>query len=210
MQTALCGRDCSTRESILAFNRLINIVHTTFHLQQIYLQSRQPASNIELFLIEPAFIIEILVFVLSVKDDVRKDLRSVEEKILRSIGAVLLAGLRLLTLYKGKVVLPLDLDWVSKADLLKKKLANWPLGDRVHRILIGELCISFLGALSTAREAPLMDSLHPLCEHHDSHPGAEDDADLPAFNDGLVGFNCPRLLTLHMKLTSSSTRSDLN
>ncbi len=213
MQTALCGKECSTRESILAFNQLINIVHTTFHLQRIYLQPRQPASNIELFLIEPALIIEILIFFLSVKDDcipVRGDLRSVEEKILRSIGAVLLAGLRLLTLYKGKVVLPLDLDWVSEAELLKTKLANWPLGDRVHRILIGELCLSFLKALSTTGEAPLTESVKPLCKHHDSHTGAEDDADLPGFNDGLVGFYRPRLLTLHMKLTSSSTRSILN
>ena len=213
IQTALCGQDFSTHESILAFNRLINIVHTAFHLQQIYLQSRQPASNIELFLIEPAFIVEILVFLLTVKDDcipVRRDLRSVEEKILRSIGAVLLAGLRLLNLYKSKVVLPLDLDWASKAELLKKKLANWPLGDRVHRILIGELCISFLEALSTTAEAPLLDSVKPLCKHHDSHPGAEDDADLPDFNDGLVGSYRHGLWTLHMRLTSTSSRSILN
>ena len=191
IQTALCGKDYSTPESIQAFNGLINILRTAFHLQRIYLQSRRPSPNIEEFLIEPSLIIEILVFLLTVKDDcipVRRDLPSVEEKILRSIGAVLLAGLRLLTLYKSKVVLPLDLDWVSIADRLKTKLANWPLGDRVHRILIGELCISFLKALSTTAEAPLTGSIKPLCEYHDNHPGAEDDADLPDFNDGLVGF----------------------
>ncbi len=213
IETVSCGKDCSTRESTLAFNRLVNIVRTAFHLQQIYLQSRQPASNIEMFLIEPTFIIEILVFLLTVKDDcirVHRDLRSVDEKILRSIGAVLLAGLRLLTLYKSKVVLPSDFDWVSKAEFLKKKLADWPLGDRVHRILIGELCISFLNVLLTSTETPLTESVKPSCKYHESHPSAEDDANLPDFNDGLVCFNCHRLRTLHMRLTKSSTRSIMN
>ena len=189
IQTVLCGKDYSTRESIRAFNRLINIVRTAFHLQRIYLQSKQPSPNIEPFLIEPSFIIEILLFLLTVKDDcipVRQDLRSVEEKMLRSIGALLLAGLRLLTLYKSKVELPLDLDWVSKADLLKTKLANWPLGDRVHRILIGELCLGFLKALSTTTEAPMAGSVK-TCKHHNKNPDAQDDVNLPNLNDGLVG-----------------------
>ena len=188
IQTVLCGKDYSTRESIRAFNRLISIVRTAFHLQRIYIQSRQPSPSIEPFLIEPSLIIEILVFLLAGKDDcipVRRDLYLGEEKILRSIGALLLAGLRLLTLYKSKVELPLDLDWASKAKLLKTKLANWPLGDRVHRILIGELCLGFLGALETTAEAPLTGSVKP-CEYHHNHPGVEDDVDLPNLNDGLV------------------------
>lgn len=189
IQTVLCGKDYSTRESIRAFNRLISIVRTAFHLQRIYLQSRQPSPSIEPFLIEPSLIIEILIFLLAVKDEcipVRGDLGLVEEQILRSIGALLLAGLRLLTLYKSKVELPLNLDWASKADLLKTKLANWPLGDRVYRFLIGELCLGFLEALSSTAEAPLTGSVKP-CGHHDKHPGAEEDVDLPNLNDGLVG-----------------------
>ena len=191
MQTALCEKSYSSPNSIRAFNRLINIVRTAFHLQRIYLQPRQPSSNLELFLIEPSLVIEILVFLLTVKDDcipVRQDLGVVEEKILRSIGTVLLAGLRLLTLCKSKVELPLSLDWAATADLLKKKLANWPLGGSVHRILIGELCISFLQELSTNAEAPLTGSIKPVCRYHADHPGTLDDVDLPDFNDGLVSF----------------------
>ena len=213
IQTTLCGKDCSTPESIRAFNQLINTVRTAFHLQRIYLQSRQPSPNIEPFLIEPSLIIEILLFLLTVKDDcigVRRESHLTEEKILRSIGAVLLAGLRLLTLYKNKVVFSLDLDLVSKADVLKTKLANWPLGDRVHRFLIGELCISFLKALSTTTEAPLADTVEPLCEYHGNNRCPEDGPDLPDFNDGLVGLIRHGLCTHHIRLTNSSIRSSLN
>ena len=213
MQTASCDKNYSSPNSIRAFNRLINIVRTAFHLQRIYLQPRQPSPNIELFLIEPSLVIEILVFLLTVKDDcipVCQDLGLVEEKIFRSIGTVLLAGLRLLTLYKSKVMVPLSLDWAATADLLKKKLANWPLGDSVQRILIGELCISFLLELSTTAEGPLTGSIKPLCGYHEDHPGTVDDVDLPDFNDGLVGFCSHGLLTLHKRLTSSSIRSNLN
>ena len=213
MQTASCDKTYSSPNSIRAFNRLINVVRTAFHLQRTYLQPRQPSSSIESFLIEPAFIIEILVFLLKVKDDcipVRQDFVLVEEKILRSIGAVLLAGLRLLNLYKSKVLLSLSLDWAASADLLKKKLANWPLGGSVHRILIGELCISFLKELSTTAEAPLTGSIKPVCGYHEDHPGTVDDVDLPNFHDGLVGFCSHGLLTIHKRLTSNSIRSKLN
>ena len=192
MKTASCGKSCSSPDAIRAFNRLINIVRTAFHLQRIYLQPRQPSPSIKMFLIEPSLVVDILVFLLTIKDACipiqQEDLGLVEEKILRSIGAVLLAGLRLLTLYKSKVVLPLSTDWVSTADLLKDKLANWPLGGSVHRILVGELCISFLQELATTGEAPLTGSFKPLCEYHRDSPGALDDVDLPDFNDGLVGF----------------------
>ena len=193
LQAASCDKNYSSSDSIRAFNRLINVICTAFHLQRIYLQPRQPSPNIESFLIEPSLVIEILVFLLTVKDDcisVRQDLGFVEERILRSIGAVLLAGLRLLTLHKSKVTHPTSLeDWASIADRLKKKLANWPLGGSVHRILIGELCTSFLLELSTTAEVPLTGSIKPLCKHHEDHPGAVDDVDLPDFNDGLVGFH---------------------
>ena len=189
IQIALRGKDYSTRESIGAFNRLINIVRTAFHLQRIYLQSRQPSPNIESFLIQPSFIIEILSFLLTVKDDCipdHRELRSVKEKRLRSIGAVLLAGLRLLTLYKSKVELLTDVNWESKINLLRSKIANWPLGDRVDRVLIGELCTSFLKVLSNSAEAMLTGSVKSLCSHH-NYSVAEDDVDLPDFYDGLVG-----------------------
>ena len=213
MQTASCDKNYSSPNSIRAFNRLINIVRIAFHLQRIYLQPRHPSPSIEPLLIEPSLVIEVLVFLLTVKDDcipVRQNLGLVEEKILRSIGTVLLAGLRLLTLYKSKVMLPLTLDWASTADLLKKKLANWPLGGSVHRILIGELCLSFLLELSTTAEAPLTGSIKPSCGYHENHPGTVDDVDLPDFNDGLVGFRFHGLLTLHKRLTNSSIRSNLN
>ena len=192
MQTALCGRNNSSPESIQAFDRLINMVRITFHLQRIYLQPRQPSQSIEHFLIEPSFIIEILIFLLTIKDDCvadHQDLSLHEGKTLRSIGAVLLAGLRLLALYKSKVVLPLSIDWASSADLLKDKLANWPLRNIVHRTLVGELCMRFLEELSISGEVPLMGSFENLCEHHKVHSGALDDVDLPDFNDGLVGFH---------------------
>ena len=216
LQTASYDKIYSSPKSIRAFNRLINIVRTAFHLQRTYLQPRQPSPSIELFLIEPAFIIEILVFLLTIKDDcipVRQDLGLVEEKILRSIGTVLLAGLRLLTLYKAKVILPLSLDWAATADLLKTKLASWPLGGSVHRILIGELCISFLLELSITTEAPLTGTIKPVkpaCGYHEDHPGTVDEVDLPDFNDGLVGLCSHRLLIIHKRLTSNSIRSSVN
>ena len=211
MQSASCDKDHSSPNSIQAFNRFINIVRTAFHLQRTYLQPRQPSPSIELFLIEPSLVFEILVFLLTVKDDcipVRQDLGLIEEKMLRSIGTILLAGLRLLTLYKSKVDKP-SLDWAVTADLLKKKLANWPLEGSVHRILIGELCISFLLELSTNAEAPLTGSIKPLCGYHEDHPGNVDDVDLPDFNDGLVGSCSQRQVTLPKRLTSSSIRSNL-
>ena len=191
LKIALCGQDDSNPESIRAFNRLVSIVGTAFHLQRIYLQPRQPSPKIELFLIEPSLITDILVFLLKIKDDciaVCQKLSLIKEEMLRSIGAVLLAGLRLLTLCKTKVSDPSNPDWVSTADLLKDKLANWPLGDRVHRILIGELCVSFLRELATNAEEPLTSTVKQLCKHHEDDPGAMDDVDLPDFNDGLVGF----------------------
>lgn len=211
MQIALCGKNYSSSESIRAFNGFVNIVRTAFHLQRIYLQPRQPSRNLKLFRIEPSLVIEILVFLLTVKDDYIQDSGLVGEKILRSIGAVLLAGLRLLTLYKSKIMLPpSSLDWASTAGLLKTKLDNWPLGGRVHRTLIGELCISFLRELSTTVEAPLTGGVKRVCELHDDHPGVLDDVDLPDFNDGLVGFHPHALLTFRKRLTCSSIRSNLN
>ena len=213
MQTASYDKNYSSSNSILAFNRLINIVRTAFHLQRIYLQPRQPSENIESYLIEPSLIIEILVFHLTIKDGcipVRQDIGLIEEKMLRSIGTVLLAGLRLLVLYKSKVVLPLSLDWVATAHLLKNKLANWPMEGSVHRILIGELCVSFLLELSNTAEAPLTGCIKSLCGYHEDHPGTLDDVNLPDFNDGLVRFSFHRLLTFHKRLICSSIPSKLN
>ena len=212
MQTASCDKNYSSPDSIQAFNRLINIVRTAFHLQRIYLQPRQPSRSIGWFLIEPSLVIEILVFLLTVKDDcipVRQDLGLIEEKMLRSIGAILLAGLRLLNLYKSKVEVLSSLNWAVTADLLKQKLANWPLEGSVHRILIGELCIGFLLELSPTAETPLTGSIKPLCGYHEDHSGNVDDVDLPDFNDGLVGFCSHRQVTLPKRLTISSIRSNL-
>ena len=212
METAPCDKDYSSPNSILAFNRLINIVRTAFHLRRVYLQPRQPSTSIESFLIEPPLVVEILVFLLTVKDDcipVRQDLGLVEEKILRSIGTVLLAGLRLLTLLKSKVTVRLSLDyWALTAGTLKKKLANWPLGGSVHRILIGELCQSFLLELSTTAEAPLTGSIKPPCGFHEDHTGTVDDVDLPNFNDGLVGSCSQALSTLHKGLPAVVSAQD--
>ena len=208
---------CSSSESIQPFNRLVNIFRFAFHLQRIYLQPRQPSSTIKPFLIEPSSLIEILRFLLAVKDDcikLRQDSSSDKEEILQSIGAVLLAGLRLLTLHKSKTVLPSDRDWESKAELLRSKLNDWPLGDSFQRILIGELCLSFLEELSTTAETRTTQALvtsnsKHLCEYHRNHSGADNDADLPQFNDGLVGFHRHRPSILHMKLTHGSIRLSL-
>ena len=199
IQTALCSKNYPTEESIQAFNQLISTIHTAFHLQRTYLQSREPSPNIESSLVDPSFVIEIIIFLLDIKDaciPAHGDLGSVEEKVLRSIGVVLLAGLRLLTLQKSKLVLPSDLHWSLKADLLKSKLANWPLANRVHRFLVGELCMRFLQKLSTSTEPPIADSIKALCKRHHDYPRTRDDADLPDFLDSLVGIaeNSERLI----------------
>ena len=207
-QLAACGKDPLAYESIQAFNRLINIVHVAFHLQRIYLQPRHPSTD---FLLEPDVVVEILVTLLTIKNDflsTREEVYCIRESALRSIGAVLLAGLRLLTTRRTKGLLAEQLDWASKADLIQSKLVDWPLDSSVQRFLVGEVSVILLRELVTPANAQTPRNINTLCEHHESHSGTGDALDLPHYNDGLVGAFFPKQQFNGESLNSSSIRSN--
>ena len=183
VETASCGEDCSSGELMQAFNRLINYVHVAFQLQRVYLQPEIPSSHLVQFLIEPSLVVDILVFLLKVKDDTIRSHQtssSIEREVLHSMGSVLLAGVRLLNLQKAKVSFTVDQEWDIKAGLLKSKLANWPLQDRVHRFLVKEVCLRFLELLSTATEVR-------HCERPEHRTGTVQPPELPDYhNEKLV------------------------
>ena len=212
-QFAACGKDPLALDSIQAFNRLINIVHVAFHLQRIYLQPRHPSTDIQLFLLEPDVVVEILVTLLTIKDDflsTREDVYFIRESALRSVGAVLLAGLRLLTIGRTKVFLTEQLDWASKADSIQSKLVDWPLDSSAQRFLVGEVSVILLRELVTPANAPSSRIFNTPCEHHELHSGAGDALDLPHYNDGLVGAFFPKQQFNVESLNSSSIRSNLS
>ena len=210
-QFAACGKDPLAYDSIQAFNRLINIVHVAFYLQRIYLQPRHPSTDIQHFLLEPDIVVEILVTLLTIKDDflsTREDVCFVRESALRSIGAVLLAGLRLLATGRTKVFFAEQLDWASKANSIQSKLVDWPLDSSVQRFLIGEVSVILLRELVTPANAQSPRNLNAHCEHHELHSGTEDALDLPHYNDGLVGAFFPKQHFNVESLNSSSIRSN--
>ena len=189
---AACGKDPLAHDSIQAFNRLINIVHVAFHLQRIYLQPRHPSDE---FLLEPDVVVEIVVTILTLKDDflsTREDAYFIRESALRSIGAVLLAGLRLLSIGRTKIFLTEQLDWASKAELIQSKLVDWPLDSSVQRFLVGEVSVFLLRELVTPANAPSSGNFNALCEHHELHSGTKDALNLPHYNDGLVSAFFPK------------------
>ena len=115
---------------------------------------------------------------------------AVRETALRSIGAVVLAGLRLLTLCRTEVDLAKQPHWTSKADLIQSKLASWPLDGSLQRFLVGEIYIKLVEELVTPASPPPSHNSDAACELPELQPGPMDALNLPSFEDGLVG-TCP-------------------
>ncbi|KAG8528725.1 uncharacterized protein KY384_006412 [Bacidia gigantensis] len=127
LQTASGVENPFATNSIDGFIRLVNLIKIALHLQKTYLQSRYPSPNIRQYLLEPALVSELLNFLLTVKDNCLRTLgypHPLTDHLLRLIGAALLSGLRLLTLFKKKLPIIEDYDWVSEANFLKSRLRN--------------------------------------------------------------------------------------
>ena len=174
-----------------AFHRLVHLIKTAFHLQRTYLQARIPSPNVTQYLLKPTLVFKILCFLLNIKDRyLQEDLRRshvIKYQVLRSIGGMLLSGLRLLIFLKTKAPMVEDCDWVAKGTILRHRLWNWPLEDTFHRVLINEICNGFLEGLSISVETQLTENVAALCPYHERCPDPGSFLDLPDYNDGLVG-----------------------
>ena len=189
LQTASIDGSRFSSGSLHAFNRLVNLVKITFHLQRTYLQSIFISNKIRQYLLEPPLVSEILAFLLTVKDDYLQTLGNshlITGHVLRSIGGTLLSGLRLLTLLKTKATVIEDYDWIFEAELLKSRLGNWPVEDTLHKFLIEELCFRFLEGLSFSVESQLTENVSALCRHHEHRSDRGSLLNLPGYEEGLV------------------------
>jgi hypothetical protein len=192
IEISLGGEDRFAPKSLRAFDHLVNIIKVTFHLQRTYLQSSNPSLHIRQFLLEPSQVSDILHFLLTVKDSCLQEprgLNAVKSHVLRSIGGVLLSGLRFLTLFKQKLRSEENFDWESLANSLRFRLRDWPLDeDSLVRFLIRRLCVACLDDLSPSRDLQPIASRHSPspCRYHAAALSLGGHLDLPDYNDGLV------------------------
>ena len=178
-----------------AFDRLIGSLTVLFHLQRTYLQSKQEQAidTMSQYLLQPSLVFDTLAFFLTIKEKHLQSPPSVSHEVLRSnrevsrsIGSVLLSGLRLLMLLRTRSLLNENIDWARRVKNLKSKLREWSGLDIGHRFLILELCGKFFSAWTSSTGTPRADREIHQCGIDKVH-GIK--LDLPCYNDGLVGFS---------------------
>ena len=190
IELASNGEDRFAPGSLLAFDRLVNLIIVTFQLQRTYLQSESPSQKALQYLMEPFEVFEVLSYLLAVQNSCKgavSQASSVVEPVFRSLGTAILSGLRLLTLLKAKVRSTMDVGWTTRAENVRCSFESWPLQeDSLHRFLNQELCLRLLGYLSTSTEDQALRNFNDGCRYHEQNSSLRGFVDLPEYFDGLV------------------------